>query len=105
MNPDQAGQNVGPDLDPNCFTLIVFPNFFFEKLILKSQQTTNKSPVIWFQEKKEPELHSEIMHRNLKKTELMKELLKSASEIERKSGRGKLRVVIEKKKGVSHRAS
>ena len=37
MDPDQARQNVRPDLDPNCFdTLIVFLTiFFFEKDDLK----------------------------------------------------------------------
>ena len=33
---DQDGQNVSPDLGPNC--LIVFLNFFFIKLILKKSQ-------------------------------------------------------------------
>ena len=29
---DQARQNVGPDLDPNCLTLRVFLIDFFEKV-------------------------------------------------------------------------
>ena len=29
LNPDQAGKNVGPDLDPNCLTLMVFLKDFF----------------------------------------------------------------------------
>ena len=29
----QFGQNVGPDLDPNCLTLIVFLKDFFEKKV------------------------------------------------------------------------
>ena len=28
MDPDQARQNVGPDLDPNCLTLMVFRKDF-----------------------------------------------------------------------------
>ena len=33
LYPDQARQNVGPDLDPNCFdTLMVFLKEFFEKV-------------------------------------------------------------------------
>ena len=31
LDPDQAGQNVGPDLDPNCLILIVFLKEFSEK--------------------------------------------------------------------------
>ena len=31
LDPDQARQNVGPDLDPNCLTLMVFLKEFFEK--------------------------------------------------------------------------
>ena len=30
LDPDQAQQNVGPDLDPNCLTLMVFQKEFFE---------------------------------------------------------------------------
>ena len=34
LDPDQAQQNVGPDLDPNCLTLWrYFWKFFFKKLI------------------------------------------------------------------------
>ena len=32
LDPDQARQNVGPNLDPNCLTLMIFMNFFFEKV-------------------------------------------------------------------------
>ena len=40
LDPDQARQNVGPDLDPNCFT----PKEFSKKLDFgKNQQTTKKS--------------------------------------------------------------
>ena len=31
LDPDQDWQNVGPDLDPNCLSLIVFLKEFFEK--------------------------------------------------------------------------
>ena len=31
VDPDQARQNVGPDLDSNCLTLMVFRKEFFEK--------------------------------------------------------------------------
>ena len=31
LDSDQARQNVGPDLDPNCLTLMVFLKEFFEK--------------------------------------------------------------------------
>ena len=41
LDPDQARQNVGPDLDPNCLTaLMVFLKEFMEKVdIEKNQQT------------------------------------------------------------------
>ena len=29
---DSAQQDVGPDLDPNCLTLMVFPKEFFENV-------------------------------------------------------------------------
>ena len=32
MDPDQARQNVGPNLDPNCLTLMVFLKIFLEKV-------------------------------------------------------------------------
>ena len=28
LDPDQVRKNIGPDLDPNCFTLMLFLNFF-----------------------------------------------------------------------------
>ena len=31
LDPDQARQNVGPDLDPNCLTDVIPERFFFEK--------------------------------------------------------------------------
>ena len=36
LDPDQARQNVGPDLDPNCLTLMAVLKFFSKKL--KSMQ-------------------------------------------------------------------
>ena len=45
LDPDQAQQNVGPDLDPNLFdTLMVFLKDFFEKVNLKKNpQMTKKA--------------------------------------------------------------
>ena len=43
LDPDQARQNVGPDLDPNCLTLMVFMQEFFEKVNLKKNPQTKKS--------------------------------------------------------------
>ena len=48
LDPGQDRQNVGPDLDPNCLTLmimmVVFVNIFFNKFILKkSEQMTTKA--------------------------------------------------------------
>ena len=36
LYPDQAQQNVGPDLDPNCLTLMVFLKEFFITLTANS---------------------------------------------------------------------
>ena len=47
MDPDQARQNVGPDLDPNCFTLlysILQEELFEEKNDLKKCQQTTEKP-------------------------------------------------------------
>ena len=48
LDPDQSGQNMGPDLNPELFdSLIVQLKDFFEKVNFeKNQQTTNniKSP-------------------------------------------------------------
>ena len=41
LDPDQAGQNVGPVLDPKCLTLMVFLEFF-EKVDLKKKSADNK---------------------------------------------------------------
>ena len=46
FGPRQAQQNVGPDLHPNCLTLIivmVFLKDFLKKLILKKKSQTTKS--------------------------------------------------------------
>ena len=40
MDPDQDRQNVGPDLDPNHLTLIVFLKVSFEE---KKSADNNKS--------------------------------------------------------------
>ena len=45
LDPDQARQNIGPDLDPNCLTLWWYSwKIFFKKDNLKKQnpQTTKK---------------------------------------------------------------
>ena len=43
LKPDQAQQNVGLDLDPNCLTMMVFMKEFFEKDDFeKNQQTTKR---------------------------------------------------------------
>ena len=44
LDPDQARQNVRPDLDPNCLTLMVFLKDFFENVNLEkiNLQTTKK---------------------------------------------------------------
>ena len=34
LDPDQTQQNVGPDLDPNCLTLMVFLKKLSENVIL-----------------------------------------------------------------------
>ena len=38
LDPGQAKQKVGPGLEPNCFTLMVFVKEFFEKVALKYNQ-------------------------------------------------------------------
>ena len=45
LDPDQAGQNVLPDLDPNCLTLIIFLNLerIFQKKVLKKSADTEKA--------------------------------------------------------------
>ena len=45
LDPDQARQNVRPDLDPNCLTLMVFLKEFFEKVILKKNPQPTKKHV------------------------------------------------------------
>ena len=49
LDPDQARQNVGPDLDPNCLTLMVFLKEFFEtvdfeKKISRRQKSMQNYP-------------------------------------------------------------
>ena len=45
LDPDQARRNVGPDLDPNCVTLMVYLKEFFEKVDFeKCQQLTKSMP-------------------------------------------------------------
>ena len=39
LDSDQNGQNVGPHLDPNDLTLIVFLKNIFEKVILLKKST------------------------------------------------------------------
>ena len=36
------GQNIGPDLDPNCLTLMLFMKEFFEKVNFEQNQETTK---------------------------------------------------------------
>ena len=43
MDPDQARQNVGPEIDPKCLTLMVFLEEFFEKADFEKNQQTTKS--------------------------------------------------------------
>ena len=46
LDTDQARQSVGPNLDPNCLTLMVFLKDFFKKLILKKNPHTTKNKKI-----------------------------------------------------------
>ena len=41
-DPDQAQQNVGPDLDPKCLTLMVSLKEFFEKVDFDKKSPDNK---------------------------------------------------------------
>ena len=42
FDPDQARQNVGPDLDPNFFdALMVFLKEFFKKVDFEKKQLSN----------------------------------------------------------------
>ena len=43
LDPDQAQQNVGPDLDPNCLTLIAFLKEIFEKANFKKKSEEDKN--------------------------------------------------------------
>ena len=53
LDPDHAQQNVGPDLDPNCLTLMSFLKEFFKKddFVKKNKQTTKKHKKITQQAK------------------------------------------------------
>ena len=42
FDPDQARHFVGPDLDQNCLTLLVFLKYFFGKDDWKNQQMSKK---------------------------------------------------------------
>ena len=42
LDPDQALQNVRPDLDLNCLTLMIFLKYFIEKLHLKKKAADDK---------------------------------------------------------------
>ena len=41
LDPDLARQNVGPDLGPNCLTLMGFLNFFFKKADFERKHTAD----------------------------------------------------------------
>ena len=43
LDPEEARQNVGPHLDTNCLTLMVFMKEFLKKLLLKKNSTDNKN--------------------------------------------------------------
>ena len=43
LNPDQARQNIGPDLDPKCFILHVPAERFLENFILNKSTDDKKS--------------------------------------------------------------
>ena len=42
LDPDLARQNVRPDLDSNCLTLMVLLKEFFEKVDFEKNQQTSK---------------------------------------------------------------
>ena len=43
LDPDQDRKDVGPDLDPNCLTLIVLLKEFFKKVDFEKNQMTKRS--------------------------------------------------------------
>ena len=43
LDPYQAQQNVGPDLDPICLTLTVFLKEFFKKVAFKKSADNKKA--------------------------------------------------------------
>ena len=44
LEPDQACQNVGPDLDPNCMTERIFEKVDFGKKISRQQTSVKNYP-------------------------------------------------------------
>ena len=44
LDPDQAGHDVQPELDPNCLTLLssLYKNFWKKLILKKNQQMTKK---------------------------------------------------------------
>ena len=42
LDPEQARQNVGPNLDPNCVTLMVYLKEFFEKAYFEKKSAADK---------------------------------------------------------------
>ena len=42
LETDQARQNVGPDLNPNCLTLMVFLKELFEKVVFDENSAEDK---------------------------------------------------------------
>ena len=57
LGSDQARQNVGPDLDPNCLILIVFLKLFILNKEEKYLQTTNNLEIL-------PSMQSVKLHEN-----------------------------------------
>ena len=47
LDPDQAPQNVGPDLDPNCLTLILFLKELLENVNFKKNSRQQKKHVLF----------------------------------------------------------
>ena len=39
LDPDQAGQNIGPDLDLFCLTLMLFQNKYFENYLQRTKNS------------------------------------------------------------------
>ena len=62
LDPDQAQQNVGPDLDPNYLTLKVFIKEFVEQVDFEKNQHTTK-----MHEKFPREQRDKVLNVHLKK--------------------------------------